>query len=71
MNAWLKPTTIFDSEDQFIDAKKNPIIIWHSKDGFAKNIIKIRNEFKLYRGLDTVKLIFIGPSASGKTFIGK
>ncbi|CAD8167287.1 unnamed protein product [Paramecium octaurelia] len=71
INVWLRPTQVFESEDQYIDAKKNPIIIWQCKEGFAKNILKIREQFKLYRGLDTVKLIAHGGTASGKSNLCK
>jgi adenylate kinase len=73
LNVWLKSTSVFDNaeETDYQDAKKNPIIIWQYRDGFQKNINKIRNEFKLYRGLETVKAVILGPTASGKTFNGK
>jgi adenylate kinase len=28
INIWLKPTSVFDSEELNVDAKKNPIIPW-------------------------------------------
>jgi len=28
MNVWMKPTSIFENDDQYIDAKKNPILNW-------------------------------------------
>lgn len=70
VNIFLKPTTVFDSEE-LIDAKKNPIIPWQCKEGFTKNILKIREQFKLYRGLDTVKLIVHGGTAAGKSSLCK
>ncbi|CAD8133208.1 unnamed protein product [Paramecium pentaurelia] len=71
INVWLRPTQVFESDDQYIDANKNPIILWQSKEGFTKNIIKIREQFKQYRGLDTVKLIVHGGTTSGKSNLCK
>ncbi|CAD8082007.1 unnamed protein product [Paramecium sonneborni] len=71
MNVWLRPTQIFESDDQYIDAKKNPIINWQYKEGFTKNISKIRDQFKIYRGLDTVKLIVHGGPAAGKSYLSQ
>ncbi|CAD8062089.1 unnamed protein product [Paramecium primaurelia] len=69
MNVWLRPTQIFESDDQYIDANKNPIINWQFQEGFIKNIDKIRDQFKIYRGLDTVKLIVHGGPAAGKSYL--
>lgn len=44
---------------------------WHCKEGFTKHILKVRNEFKVYRGLDTVKLIVYGGTASGKSELSR
>lgn len=67
MNVWLRPTQIFD--DLYIDAKKKPIINWQFQEGFTKNISKIRDQFKIYRGLDTIKLIIHGGPAAGKSYL--
>lgn len=67
MNVWMKPTSIFEQDDQYIDAKKNPIMNWHSKEGLVKHILKVRDEFKLFRGLDTIKVVILGPTAAGKS----
>lgn len=66
----MKPTQVFDNDADLIDAQKNPVIPWCSKDGFCKNILKIREEFQTYRGLSTVKVVLMGPAYSGKTKFG-
>jgi adenylate kinase len=72
MNLWLRTTNIFDhNELDLIDAQKNPVMPWHSKEGFSRNILKVRDEFKLYRGLQAVKIIMMGPTFSGKTKLGE
>lgn len=73
LNLWLRPTSVFDNaeETDFVDASKNPIIAWHNREGLAKGFTKVRDEFKLYRGLQTVKSVILGPSGCGKTPLAK
>ncbi|CAD8150525.1 unnamed protein product [Paramecium octaurelia] len=71
MNVWLRPTQIFDSNDQHNEAQKNSTIDWQFQEGFTKNIYKIRDQFKLYRGLDTIKLIVHGGPAAGKSYLSQ
>jgi adenylate kinase len=67
----MQPTSVFDNDSDLIDAQKNPVIPWHAKDGFVRNILKVREEFKLYRALQAVKVVIMGPTFAGKTKIGK
>ena len=66
----MKPTGFENSDDGLLDANKNMLMNWHCKEGFVKNAIKVRDEFKLYRALSTVKVILFGPTYGGKTTLG-
>ena len=44
---------------------------WHSNNGFLKNIENIVEEYKYHRNLKSLKIIILGPPASGKTRLAK
>ena len=41
---------------------------WCSLSGFVANIAKVTEEFRIYRAITAMKVVFIGPPASGKSF---
>jgi len=40
---------------------------WHCKEGLAVNIGKVFDEFKVVKGLRSLRVLFIGPPLSGKS----
>ena len=40
---------------------------WYCEKGFAENIDKIFDEYKIMRGLRSIRILLIGPPAAGKT----
>ena len=44
--------------------------VWWCKDGIKKNIQKLVDEYKTYRGLKPVKIFVSGPPAAGKSHFG-
>jgi adenylate kinase len=43
-------------------------IPWTSLSGFVSNISKVTEEFRVYRSITAMKVVFMGPPASGKSF---
>ena len=43
-------------------------IPWTSLSGFVANIAKVTEEFRVYRAITAMKVVFMGPPASGKSF---
>ena len=41
---------------------------WCSLSGFVANIAKVTEEFRIYRAITAMKVVFIGPPASGKSY---
>ena len=61
----LQANIVFDTTDLKVH---NLDFEWHSAGGIVENIAAISEEFKKYRGLRPVKIVCLGPPASGKTF---
>ena len=64
----MKPSSLFVSENE----EEEPVEFeWHCKDGLAKNIQSVKEEFCRERGLKPIKIFITGPPASGKSHYGK
>lgn len=72
VNLNMKTSNIYIDErgknEDFYEFKKR-IFEWHCEFGISENQEKIRNEFKLYRKLKSIRIFITGQPGSGKTFI--
>ena len=75
VNIKCTPSPVFvspDTEENKEDAEPaDGEFNWHCKNGLAKNIQKVKNEFEKERGLKPFKIAITGKPCAGKSFFSK
>ena len=69
----IKPSKITEYEPQkkneTLDEYNKRKFKWHCEKGIPQNMDLISQEFNLYRGIKSIKIIITGPPSSGKSYI--